>query len=142
MTSQKEEKPENEGHEIPLFDRSDTAFNQLIRFAKQRGYVTHGEINELLSVEEMKSEQIEGMLAKLDEIGINVVETKEADLEDEVATQENPEEEADRDNELVELRQRPLSVQPALTEPRMKREHPIVGGLAGAALDHGADLFG
>jgi RNA polymerase primary sigma factor len=125
MTSQKEEKPENEGHEIPLFDRSDTAFNQLIRFAKQRGYVTHGEINELLSVEEMKSEQIEGMLAKLDEIGIKVVETKEADLADEVATQENPEEEADRDNELVELRQRPLSVQPALTEPAERTSDPV-----------------
>ena len=80
MTSQKEEMPEKEGHETPLLDLSDAAVKQLIRSAKKRGYVTHDQINELLSVEEVKSEQIEDMLAKLSEIGINVVETKEADL--------------------------------------------------------------
>ena len=72
--------PKNAGHETPLIDLFDAAVNQLIRTAKKRGYVTHGQINELLYGEEMKSEQIEDMVAKLDEIGINVVETKEADL--------------------------------------------------------------
>jgi len=65
MTSQKEEMPENGGDETPVIDLSDAAVNQLIRSAKKRGYVTHGQINELLSVEEMKPEQIEDMLAKL-----------------------------------------------------------------------------
>ena len=57
--------PENGGDETPAIDLSDAAVNQLIRSAKKRGYVTHGQINELLSVEEMKPEQIEDMLAKL-----------------------------------------------------------------------------
>jgi RNA polymerase primary sigma factor len=56
MTSQKEEMPENGGDETPVIDLSDAAVNQLIRSAKKRGYVTHGQINELLSVEEMKPE--------------------------------------------------------------------------------------
>ena len=125
MTSQKEEMPENAGHETPLIELSDAAVNQLIRTAKKRGYVTHGQINELLYVEEMKSEQIEDMLAKLDEIGINVVETKEADLEEEVATQENPEKEADSDTELVEVRQRPVSVQSGLKEFAEPTSDPV-----------------
>ena len=122
MTSQKEEMPENAGHETPLIDLSDAAVNQLIRTAKKRGYVTHGQINELLYGEEMKSEQIEDMLAKLDEIGINVVETKEADLEEEVATQENPEKEADSDTERskfgnVRFRSSPGSRNPPSAPP-------------------------
>ena len=125
MTSQKDEMPEDAGHETPLIDLSDAAVNQLIRTAKKRGYVTHGQINELLYGEEMKSEQIEDMLAKLDEIGINVVETKEADLEEEVATQENPEEEADSDTELVEVRQRPVSIQSGLEESAERTSDPV-----------------
>ena len=38
---------------------------ELIRSAKKRGYVTHVQINELLSSEEGKSEQIDDILAKL-----------------------------------------------------------------------------
>jgi RNA polymerase primary sigma factor len=125
MTSQKKEMSENADHETPLIDLSDAAVNQLIRTAKKRGYVTHGQINELLYVEEMKSEQIEDMLAKLDEIGINVVETKEADLEEEVATQENPEKEADSDTELVEVRQRPVSIQSGLKESAERTSDPV-----------------
>ena len=125
MTSQKDEMPEDAGHETPLIDLSDAAVNQLIRTAKKRGYVTHGQINELLYGEEMKSEQIEDMLAKLDEIGINVVETKEADLEEEVATQENPEKEADSDTELVEVRQRPVSIQSGLKESAERTSDPV-----------------
>jgi hypothetical protein len=31
--------------------------------------------------------------------------------------------------------------QPALAQPRMEREHPIVGGRTAAALGHRSDLF-
>lgn len=67
-----------------VLDLSDAAVRQLIRSAKKRGYVTHDQINALLSVEEVKSEQIEDILAKFSEMGINVVETKEAEPEEEV----------------------------------------------------------
>src|SRR5271156_2519629 len=101
---QKEEMLEKEGSEIPL-NLSDAAVKQMIRNAKTHGYVTHDQITALLSLEEVKSEQIEDILAKLSEMGINVVETKEAESEEGEATHEEPEE-----GGLVEVQQRPLPV--------------------------------
>ena len=56
---------EKEGPETPVLDRSDAAVKELIRGAKKRGYVTHNQINALLSSEEIKSEQIEDILVQL-----------------------------------------------------------------------------
>ena len=71
VTPQKEEMPENEGRETPpgspLLDLSDAAVKKLIRSAKKRGYVTHDQINALLSSEEVKSEQIDDILARFSE---------------------------------------------------------------------------
>ena len=71
MTPQKEEMLEKEGRETPpgrpLLDLSDAAVKKLIRSAKKRGYVTHDQINALLSSEEVKSERIEDILAKSSE---------------------------------------------------------------------------
>ena len=84
VTTQKEKIAENEGTETlpdsPLLDLSDVLVKELIRSAKKRGYVTHDQINALLSSEEVNSEQIESILAKFSEMGINVVETKELGL--------------------------------------------------------------
>ena len=82
VTPQKEEMLEKEGPETPLLDLSDAAVKELIRSAKKRGYVTHDQINALLSSEEVKSEQIEDILAKFSEMGVNVVETEEAEPEE------------------------------------------------------------
>ncbi len=94
---------EKEGPETPLLDRSDAAVKELIRSAKKRGYVAHDQINALLSSDEVKSEQIEDIQAKLSEMGVSLVETKEAELEEGVATREEPEEEAEGENKLVPL---------------------------------------
>ena len=86
VTLQKEEMPEKKGSETPpdrpLLDLSDAAVNGLIRSAKKRGYVSHDQINALVSSEEVKSEQIEDILAKFSEMGVNAVETEKAELED------------------------------------------------------------
>jgi hypothetical protein len=61
-----EEMLEKEGPDSPLLDLSDVAVKeQLIRGAKKRGYVTHNQINALLSSEEVKPEQIEDILVQL-----------------------------------------------------------------------------
>jgi RNA polymerase primary sigma factor len=93
----------------------------LIRSAKKRGYVTHDQINALLSVEEVKSEQVEDILAKFSEMGINLVETKDA--EPEVATPEESEEEDE--NELVEVQQRPVPVRSEAKEPAERTDDPV-----------------
>jgi RNA polymerase primary sigma factor len=53
------EDPETQS-DRPLLDLSAAAFRELIRNAKKRGYVTHDQIDALLSSEEVKSEQNRG----------------------------------------------------------------------------------
>src|SRR5215211_848039 len=63
----------------PLLDLTDAAVKRMIKLAKKRGYVTYDELNEVLPSEEFSSEQIEDVLAQLSEMGINVVESEEAE---------------------------------------------------------------
>src|SRR5437879_5365781 len=102
VTPQKEEMLEKEGPETPpdnpLIDRSNASVKALIRTAKKRGYVAHDQINSLMK--EVNSEQIENVLAMFSEMGINVVESEEAETEE--ATEEEPEEE-ETDGEFVEV---------------------------------------
>ena len=116
MTPLKEEVLEKEGPEIrpdsPLLDLSDAAINKLIRSAKKRGYVTHVQIDELLSSEEVKSEK-EDILAKLSEMGVNVVDAEEAEPEDEGAGEEA---ESER-GELGEIQQPTAPAKASTKEP-------------------------
>jgi RNA polymerase primary sigma factor len=128
VTPQKDEMPEMEGPETPLLDLSDAAVNKLIRSAKKQGYVTHDQINTLLSSEELKSEQIEDILAKFSEMGVNVIETKEVEPEDdekEAAAGEEPEEEAEGGNELVEVQQRSVPAKSGAKEPVERTDDPV-----------------
>jgi RNA polymerase primary sigma factor len=129
VTPLKEEMLDKEGPETPpdspLLDLSDMAVKELIRSAKKRGYVTHGQISELLSSAEVESEQIEDILAKFSEMGVNVIETKEAEPEEEVGTRDQPEEEAEGDNELVEVQQRPVPAKSGVKEPADRTDDPV-----------------
>ena len=117
---QKEEMLEKEGGETPLLDLSDAAVKELIRTAKKRGYVTHDKINALLSLEEVNSEQIESILAKFSEMGINVVET-EADSRKGITARYEPDEEEPKDeNEIVEVQQRSVPANSEATGPRKR----------------------
>jgi RNA polymerase primary sigma factor len=127
VTSQKQETPEQEGPETPLLDLSDAAVKELIRSAKKRGYVTHDQVHTLLSSEEVKSEQVEDILARLSEMGVNVVETKETDEEDEkdAAASEEPEEEVEGRNELVEIQQPSVPAKSGAKEPIDRTDDPV-----------------
>src|SRR5262249_60968988 len=96
--SHKEDVPEKEAPETapdgPLLDLSDAAVKKLIRTAKNRGYVTHDQINSELSSEEANSEQMEDVLAMLSEMDVKAVETEEATQEGE-QPREEPDEEAE-----------------------------------------------
>src|SRR6516225_6964247 len=131
LTTQKEKIPGNKVSEIPpdrpVLDLSDAAVKALIRTAKRRGYVTHDQINALLSSEEVNSEQIENILAKFSEMGINVVETKEARLEAEVETREEreEEEETEGESELVEIGQHAVQAITGAKEPAERTNDPV-----------------
>src|ERR1700693_1868799 len=87
----------------PLLDLSIAAVKTFIRKAKKRGYVSHDQVNALLSSEEVKSEQIEDILAMFSEMGINVVETEEAEQEDGAQRED---EEPKAEGELVAVTQK------------------------------------
>ena len=110
VTPPKGKKLEMEGTALPLLDLSEAAVKAFIRTAKRRGHVTHDQINALLASDEVNSEQIENILAMFSQIGINVIETKEARLEEEAAaSKESDEDEEDGTegkNELVEIQPR------------------------------------
>ena len=77
----------------------------LIEKGKKAGYITHDELNDALPEEEYSSEQIEDIMAKISDLGINVVDSDDA--EDENATAKKKEDtsseaEAEEDEEADE----------------------------------------
>jgi RNA polymerase primary sigma factor len=123
ITRQKEEMLEKERPETPLLDLSDAAVKALIRSAKKRGYVTHDQINALLSLEEVNSEQIEDILAKFSEMGVNVVETEKAEPENEGAREE-PDDEEESEGQLVEVKPK-LPVKSGAKDPAERTDDPV-----------------
>ncbi len=74
------EAPEAQGGDSadsPILDLSDAAVKRMIKLAKARGYVTLDELNAVLPSDETSPEQIEDIMAMLNEMGINVVESEE-----------------------------------------------------------------
>jgi RNA polymerase primary sigma factor len=126
-TPQKEEMLEKEGPETlpdsPLLDLSDAAVKTLIRSAKKRGYVTHDQINSVLLLEEVKSEQIEDVLAMFSQMGVNVVETEEPSKE--ARGREVSDEEAESGSgELVEVQQK-IPAKSEAKEPPELTDDPV-----------------
>jgi RNA polymerase primary sigma factor len=124
---EKEEAPEKEAAEtpdtpLPLLDLSDAAVKKLIRSAKKRGYVTVDQINSVLPSEEVNSEQIEDVLSMFSEMGVNVVETEEAEHEEE--QREEAEEEETEGGELVEV-QHKVPAKTETKEPTERTDDPV-----------------
>ena len=120
-----QETPEKEGSEtpdtpLPLLDLSDAAVKKLIRTAKKRGYVTHDQINAVLPSEEVNSEQIEDVLAMFSEMGVNVVETEEANDDE----KEEEDDEPEGENELVEVQQK-VPAKAETKEPTERTDDPV-----------------
>jgi RNA polymerase primary sigma factor len=63
----------------PLLDLSDAAVRRMIKAAKRRGYVTYDELNEVLPPDQNTSDKIEDVYAMLNDMGINVVDSEEAE---------------------------------------------------------------
>jgi len=68
-----------EAAEAPLLDAVAATIKKMIARGKERGYVTYDELNAALPPEQVSSEQIEDTMTMLSELGVNVVESEEAD---------------------------------------------------------------
>ena len=67
----------NEAGDAPLIDLNEGSIKKLIARAKKRGYITVDQLNEMLPQDQMTSEQIEDVMASLNDMGINVVENED-----------------------------------------------------------------
>ncbi len=81
-----------------LLDVQSAAVKRLIAKSKERGYITFDELNTILPPEQNSSEQIEDVMANLNEMGIQVVESEEAE-DGEAAAQKVEKTETDAESE-------------------------------------------
>lgn len=68
----------NDTGDAPLIDLNEGSIKKLVARAKKRGYITVDQLNEMLPQDQMSSEQIEDIMAALNDMGVNVVENEEA----------------------------------------------------------------
>jgi RNA polymerase primary sigma factor len=130
----KDEAPEKEAEgtpdsPLPLLDLSDAGVKKMIKAAKKRGYVTFDALNAVLPSESTSPEQIEDIMSMLSEMGINVVETEDAESEDgetEKATDEAADDDDDDDHgrEIVESKSKALAVAEK-KEPSERTDDPV-----------------
>src|SRR5689334_12837091 len=127
VTPQKDaETPEKDAAEtpdapLPVLDLSDAAVKKMIKQAKKRGYVTYEQLNAVMPSEEVTSEKIEDVLAMMNEMGINVVETEDNDSDDE---EEADEEENESGGDLVEVAPKTPAKSEA-REPAERTDDPV-----------------
>src|SRR5437763_654668 len=112
-----------ETSDSPLLDLSDAAVRKMIKQAKKRGYVTYEQLNAVMPSEEVTSEKIEDVLAMLNEMGINVVESEEAGEDEEGREEEDDDDDAGGD--LVEVAQKSVAETTKKSEPGERTDDPV-----------------
>jgi len=128
----KEEAPEKDAEgapdsPLPLLDLNDAGVKKMIKAAKKRGFVTFDALNAVLPSESTSPEQIEDIMSMLSEMGINVVETEDAEGEEgetEKAADEHDDEEEDTGTEVVEAKTKSLAVAEK-KEPSERTDDPV-----------------
>jgi RNA polymerase primary sigma factor len=114
-----EQPAEGEDAAGPLLDLSDTAVKKMIKAAKKRGYVTYDQLNDVMPSEEVTSEQIEDVLAMMNDMGINVVEAEDTDGEE-----EEDDDDDDTGSDLVETSSKALAATKK-SEPGERTDDPV-----------------
>ena len=126
-TATKEEAQEAPVVEAPdgaVLDLNDQSVRRMIKAAKKRGYVTFDELNEVLPSDSTSPEQIEDIMAMLNEMGINVIEAEEAEAE-ETTDRRNAEEDDDEEGgDVVETAPRAVATTTA-KEPSDRTDDPV-----------------
>ena len=128
----KEEAPEKDAEgapdaALPLLDLNDAGVKKMIKAAKKRGFVTFDALNAVLPSESTSPEQIEDIMSMLSEMGINVVETEDAEGEEgetEKAADEHDDDEEDTGTEVVEAKTKSLAVAEK-KEPSERTDDPV-----------------
>ena len=67
-------------------DMSQAAVKKMIAEARERGYITYDQLNNVLPPDQVSSEQIEDVMSMLSEMGINIIEDEDVEEEEGKAT--------------------------------------------------------
>ena len=84
--------------DAPLLDLNEASVRKLIARAKKRGYITVDELNDALPQDQMSTDQIEDIMAALNEMGVNIVENEEASEDGDEQREREDAEDADDDS--------------------------------------------
>ncbi|MBU2983608.1 RNA polymerase sigma factor RpoD [Lentibacter algarum] len=76
-------KPDDQDADGSL-DMSQAAVKKMIAEAREKGYITYDQLNQVLPPEQVSSEQIEDVMSMLSEMGINIIEDEDEDDENKV----------------------------------------------------------
>ncbi|MCE8532132.1 RNA polymerase sigma factor RpoD [Ruegeria pomeroyi] len=76
-----DQKPEDQEDEVSL-DMSQAQVKKMIAEAREKGYITYDQLNQVLPPDQVSSEQIEDVMSMLSEMGINIIEDEEAEEEE------------------------------------------------------------
>lgn len=79
------------------------AIKQLIAQGKQRGYITYEELNEVLPEDKLSSEQIEDIMSMISEMGINIVEDEEVEVDEKTKSTTRSDEDEEEAAEVSEV---------------------------------------
>lgn len=63
----------------PMLDMSQAAVKRMIGEARERGFITYDQLNQVLPPDQVSSEQIEDVMSMLSEMGINIIEEEETE---------------------------------------------------------------
>ncbi|MEM9126558.1 MAG: RNA polymerase sigma factor region1.1 domain-containing protein, partial [Pseudomonadota bacterium] len=74
-------KSDEQEQEISL-DMSQAQVKKMIAEAREKGYITYDQLNQVLPPDQVNSEQIEDVMSMLSEMGINIIEDEEAEDEE------------------------------------------------------------
>ena len=80
-------KTDDQEQEISL-DMSQAAVKKMIAEAREKGYITYDQLNQVLPPDQVSSEQIEDVMSMLSEMGINIIEDEEAEEEEQKGSTE------------------------------------------------------
>ena len=83
---------EQENEKVLADGPSKSNLKKIISEAKQKGYITQDQLEELVITEKLSSEQIEDLMTDLSGMGINITENEEAEFSDESPEKSNSKE--------------------------------------------------
>ena len=79
---QKPEEQEQEQEQEVSLDMSQAAVKRMISAAREKGFITYDQLNQVLPPDQVSSEQIEDVMSMLSEMGINIIEEEEGEEDD------------------------------------------------------------